>query len=190
LSREQLATGDHRPPANLLAALWTLLAYGAVIVGFAALLAEPVLKLVFGNAFGEATPTFILLCTAAAWYTVGYPAGYSLIAIDRNQRFLLGALAAGTLNLTLNIILIPPLGIEGAGIATVVAFSLAAITWLWAREIDRGTLVRLIVGLVALTVAGALCAAAEEVRVAVGLPTLLLGAAALLRYARRAWLMG
>jgi O-antigen/teichoic acid export membrane protein len=187
LSRERLATGDHRPPADLRRALWVLLAYGCVVVGLAALLAEPALELIFGEAFGEAAPTFILLCTAVAWYTVGYPAGYSLIAVDQNRRFLLGALVAGILNITLNAILIPPLGIEGAGIATVGAFSVAALVWLWMREVDRGDLARLVLSLLAITLAGAFCAAAESLRVPIGVGVLVVAAAASLSRWRGPW---
>ena len=190
LSREQMATGDNRPPAVLLTTLWALLAYGAIVVGAASALAEPALKLVFGEPFGEATTTFILLCTAVAWYTVGFPAGYSLIAIDRNRRFLLGALMAGVVNLILNVVLIPPFGIEGAGIATVAAFSCGAFVWLWARGLDRRHLLRLVVSLLVLTVVGTLCATVAELRVPVGLATLMIGATVLVGQARRARFLG
>ena len=87
--------------------------------------------------------TFILLCAAAAWYSVGYPAGYTLIAMDRNREFLAGALVAGVANITLNLALIPLAGIEGAGIATLGAFVLASLVWLRARRLPRADSLRL-----------------------------------------------
>jgi O-antigen/teichoic acid export membrane protein len=188
LSRQQSATDESGPPPQLLAVLWTLLAYGAIVVGAAALVGEAALSLIFGDAFGAAAPTFILLCTAVAWYSVGYPAGYSLIAIDRNRRFLLGALVAGALNLGLNALLIPPFGIEGAGVATVGAFSAAALVWLWVREINRASLLRIGGSLGVVTLAGALCAASEELRASVGSFTLAVGLLAAMWFAHRSGL--
>ena len=90
------------------------------------------------------------------------------------------------LNLTLNLVLIPSLGIEGAGIATVGAFSAGAFVWLWARGLDRSDLLRLVLSLLVLTVVGTLCAGVADLRVPVGLATLMLGVTVLLGQGRRA----
>ena len=52
-------------------------------------------------AFEAMEATFALLSLAVAWYAIGYPAGYSLIAVRENKRFLAGAATAGALSLAL-----------------------------------------------------------------------------------------
>lgn len=152
------AAGEARASVLLKKALAWLAVYGFIVLAIAEVLARPGLGAVFGNNFEVAAPTLILLVASVGWYSVGFPAGYSLIALDRYRSFLLGAGVAGATNLGLNLILIPFLGMEGAGIATLVAFAAAALVWL--RE--RGLLseVRWTVVALCVVTAGASTAAA------------------------------
>ena len=181
LSRSASRSPAGDPPRELIAALTLLLAYGALVVGFASLFGEATLELVFGERFGVTAATFILLCAAAAWYSVGYPAGYTLIALDRNREFLAGALVAGVANITLNLALIPLAGIEGAGIATLGAFVLASLVWLRARQLPRGESLRLIAGLLLITALAGVAAAFPGARVAAGAACLLMGSLVAIR---------
>ncbi len=117
----------------VLSTLIPLAGYGLVTLGLVELVGAEALDALFGAPFRAASGAFILLAAGVAWYAVGYPAGYSLIAQGENSRFLWGAATAGTLSIGLDLVLIPPLGLEGAGLATLIAFAAAAVVWLSAR---------------------------------------------------------
>jgi O-antigen/teichoic acid export membrane protein len=107
-----------------------LVCYGVVTVGFAMLAGREALQLFFGDRFGTAGDTFTLLCLSTAWYCVGYPVGYNLIAAERNRRFLAGALTGAGLNLGIDLVLIPRVGMIGAGVATAISIVGATVVWL------------------------------------------------------------
>ncbi len=177
LSREAAADASAQPPAYLLRTLWVLFAYGATVLGLAEIAGGPALELVYGSEFEGVAPTFILLCIGVAWYSVGYPAGYTLIASDRNRSFLAGAIVAGVANIAINLALIPTLGIEGAGIATAVAFAFAALVWLTVRAVPRHELVAFAVALLAISVGGAFAASSDQLRAPIGAVTIVAGVA-------------
>lgn len=53
----------------------------------------------------------------------------------------MGAATASILSTTLDFLLIPPMGMKGAGLATMIAFAASSLVWLSARGlIDRHTL--------------------------------------------------
>lgn len=140
--------------SDLLVSTFGLLAaYGLLALGVVELFGAQLLAGLFGPQFRVASGTFVLLTAGAAWYSIGYPAGYSLIALGQNRRFLRGAATASVLSFGLDLALIPPLGMRGAGLATLVAFTAAALVWLVARQAlsrDSATM------LAALTIATAL----------------------------------
>lgn len=107
-----------------------MVAYGALVLGVAELAAGPLLGALFGSAFSGEGHVLTVLCIAIAWYVVGFPVGYTLIARDRNRGFLAGAATAALVSLALDLALIPPFGPIGAATATVVAFVAAALVWL------------------------------------------------------------
>ena len=107
-----------------------LCAYGLFVLGGAELAGGTALAGLFGESFEEADDAFVMLCVAVPWYSVAFPMGYTLIARDANRRFLRGAAVAGALNLVLNLALIPPLGIEGAAIATAIALIAGSAVWM------------------------------------------------------------
>jgi O-antigen/teichoic acid export membrane protein len=102
---------------------------GIAAVAVTAAAGAHILRILFGSEFEVVAPTFVLLSIGFAWYITTYPAGYALLALGRNAAFMRGALAAGVTGLSLDLILIPPLGIIGAGIASACAFLLAAAVW-------------------------------------------------------------
>jgi O-antigen/teichoic acid export membrane protein len=133
--------------------LAALAGYGLLTLALVELAGADVLGLLFGTQFRAASEAFVLLAAGVAWFVVGYPAGYSLIARGENARFLRGAATASILSVGLDIALIPPLGMSGAGLATMMAFAAATLVWLWARAM----LGRAAVGiLLSLTAASAL----------------------------------
>jgi O-antigen/teichoic acid export membrane protein len=179
------AAGRRTQADELLTAVLTLLAaYGLLALGFVELAGGDLLRLLFGDTFRAAAPTFVLLVSGVAWYAVGYPAGYSLIADGRNSRFMRGAITASALNVGLDFALIPPLGMRGAGLATMVAFVGASLVWLKAREVLNRELMA-VVGWLALTnVAAVISVFTDTSYVPAGVSTLVLAGVILLSRAR------
>jgi len=142
----RFAASDAEADASQLlqSALVSLAAYGLLTLGLVELFGAEGLELLFGAPFRAAAGAFVLLAAGVAWYAVGYPVGYSLIARGENSRFLLGAASAGVLSLGLDLALIPPLGMSGAGLATTVAFAAGAAIWISARGSFRGRLAILV----------------------------------------------
>ena len=133
------ATGQTSLARDLLVrVLGVLFCYGLLIVGLVLVFGADLLELLFGPSFGSMGDTFALLSLAVAWYAVGYPAGYSLIAAGENRRFLMGAATAGGLNVALNLVLIPRHGPIGAAVATAVSFAAASVVWLYLRGLLAG----------------------------------------------------
>ncbi len=147
-------------------ALAVLAGYGLFTLGLAELKGADALGALFGAPFREASGAFVLLAAGVAWYAIGYPAGYSLIALGENARFLRGAATASVISIGLDIALIPPLGMSGAGLATMLAFAAAALVWLSARGLlGRQTLpiVAALIGTSGLAVTVAFSDGAESV---------------------------
>ncbi|MGI8438678.1 MAG: oligosaccharide flippase family protein [Thermoleophilaceae bacterium] len=130
VSRE-VAAGRLGGAARLLGgAIPELAAYGFVALGAIELAGEPLLALLFGPRFVSMAPTLTVLAVAVAWYAVGYPVGYGLMAGGRGRSFLAGAGTAGLLAFALDLLLIPPYGALGAAAATLIAFVVATLIWL------------------------------------------------------------
>ena len=184
LSRASDTARDSDARELLIKILELLLLYGLLAVGCVHLFGAELLGVVFGARFESMETTFTLLSLAVAWYSIGYPAGYSLIADGKNNSFLAGAATAGALNLTLNLVLIPPYGPNGAGVATVVGFAAASIVWLQARTLLEGAGWWMVAVLAALSGAVAFGATTDSLRM-VGIGTILVAAAGLARLARR-----
>jgi O-antigen/teichoic acid export membrane protein len=134
-------------------ALSALAGYGLATLAATELVGAGLLGALFGSSFRAASGTFILLAAGVAWYAVGYPAGYSLIARAQNSRFLRGAATASILNIALDGILIPPVGMRGAGLATMVAFIAAGLVWLGERGLLRQVAVPILAPLTVTTAA-------------------------------------
>ena len=158
----------------LVDALSALAAYGVAVVGLAELAGADLLSFLFGAEFASMEETFVLLTVGVAWYSVGYPAGYSLIADDRNKLFLAGAGAAGVTNLALNLVLIPPFGPIGAGVATAVAFGVASCVWLVARGLAVVAARVLVPALGVATIGAVAALVADDERALIGVGTVAL----------------
>jgi O-antigen/teichoic acid export membrane protein len=138
LARSEAVGRAAEATARLEHTLKMLVWYGVAIIGVAELQSAEILTALFGTEFESAASTFVVLCAASAWYAIGYPVGYSLIARERNRDYLAGAAGAGAVNLVLNFILIPPFGIMGAGVATLASFVTATLIWMQRRELLHG----------------------------------------------------
>jgi len=147
LTRLADASGHADADRLVRSTLTPLAGYGLITLGLVELGGAQALEALFGTPFRAASGAFILLAAGVAWYAVGYPAGYSLIAHGDNARFLRGAAVASIVSIGLDVALIPPLGMSGAGLATMIAFGAAAVVWLSARGLIGRAAVPLLVSL-------------------------------------------
>ncbi|HVF76131.1 MAG TPA: flippase [Acidimicrobiales bacterium] len=117
------------------------LATGLVVplaVGLA-VMAEPVVRLVFGTDFDDTPRALLLLTPAIAVFPVGYLSGYLLIARNRERRLVVVYAALAVENIASNLVLIPLLSLHGAAIATsITQVLLAGILLRMARRAAGG----------------------------------------------------
>lgn len=91
--------------------------------------ASQIIGLIFGDGYQESVVAFQILLWSVAAVLLNGLFGRCLLGCDR-QKYHLLCVSAGTLvNLILNFLLIPPLGIKGAAIATVVAETTVLFTF-------------------------------------------------------------
>jgi len=85
------------------------------------LLAGPLMNLFFGSEYNEGKIVFQILIWAVLiiYLNTGYSRG--VLACDRQQWYFWGTAIPAAINIICNFILIPPMGIKGAAIATVMA---------------------------------------------------------------------
>ena len=128
------------------------------------LLAPELTALLAGDAWGDALDEAARITPIVAVASVAYGVYFMVVSpifLERRTRVLPGiTIAAGALNVGLNLILIPTVGIVGAAWATLAGYiALAAITtWVagqtYALELDIGRLALICAGLVALLLIG------------------------------------
>jgi O-antigen/teichoic acid export membrane protein len=97
-------------------------------VGFALAASEPVIELLFGEAFIEAAPALPVLMGAFVLICVGYLSGNLVIVLGLQRRFLVYSLIALVFNVGLNAILIPPYGFIAAAWVTLATEALVVGT--------------------------------------------------------------
>jgi O-antigen/teichoic acid export membrane protein len=165
--------------------LAVLAGYGLVTLGLVELAGEDVLGLLFGASFRAASEAFVLLAASVAWFAIGYPAGYSLIARSENARFLRGAATASILSIVLDLTLIPPLGMPGAGLATMLAFAAATLVWLSASGLLNWAAIPILASLSATSGLAVIVVFTNEATSIAGVGTLSLAVVLLLSGLRR-----
>jgi len=166
--------GDNSAADRMRVALGLLAAYGLLVLGVAEVAASNVLRFLFGAKFESAGETFVLLTIGVAWYSVGYPLGYGLIARGRPRGFLAGAAVAGILSIGLNLLLIPPYGITAAAAVTAGAIAAGSLVWIYLAGEFR-SLMRLLTALVIASAVAVAAVASDGLSVAAGVFTLTVG---------------
>ena len=183
LSRAVARGDDGEASISFRQILVLLACYGSAVVGVVSVGGRVILQTLYGSRYAGMAPVLVVLCMGVAWYAVGFPAGYTLIARGKNKGFLAGSATAACVNLTLDVILIPPFGPIGAAIATFGAFLAGALVWMYAHEmLDRPGL--LMVGaLTVVSCGGIIGLLIPTARLPIGLVTI----AGSLLFAVRAW---
>lgn len=108
-----------------------LLAIGIPVAAATTIGAEQVLQLVFGPAYaGAAAPLSLLIWSSVTVYA-NAPFGFLLLARHQDRRYMWIAVAGAAVNLSMNAVLIPTIGMVGAATATLGAevVVLAAMVW-------------------------------------------------------------
>jgi O-antigen/teichoic acid export membrane protein len=98
------------------------------------LLGTPIIRIVFGEQYGDAVRALRILVWASACLYVALPGGFALISLGRVRLNLLTLVAGAATNIALNVVLIPRFGYIGAAAATVAAFAVILATTIVAVE--------------------------------------------------------
>jgi O-antigen/teichoic acid export membrane protein len=109
---------------KLIVALTLPLAAGAAV------LAEPLVELLFGTAYDEAPTALVILAPAIALYPVCYLAGYLLVSQDQQRWLTIVYGVAAAVNVLLNLVLIPWQSLYGAALGTSISQLLVAVALL------------------------------------------------------------
>lgn len=118
-----------------------LLAIPLVVGGL--ILGQKLILLLFGAEFISGTPTFMVLLFTLLVVFPGNFVANAVFAYDSQKSFLLYLASGLVVNVTLDLILIPPLGIFGSALATLAAQTLAnLIIWRKLRSLQEFRILR------------------------------------------------
>jgi O-antigen/teichoic acid export membrane protein len=84
-----------------------------------ALIARPLIQIFYGTPYLEAQLSLQILMLAALFAYLNAPSGSILVSLKKQTLYLAGVALSFLVNFSLNLVLIPRLGIEGAAISTV-----------------------------------------------------------------------
>jgi len=120
---------------------WMLLflSGAGIAVGFA-LVASPVIDLLYGERYAPAAGAARLLVAAAAIQFFSYLCFTTLASIGRNAAYAIGGAVGLAVNIGLNVVLIPAYSFDGAAIATVVT-EVVVVAFLLVALVRVGALV-------------------------------------------------
>jgi O-antigen/teichoic acid export membrane protein len=119
------------------ASTWLMLAGGLVLALLGALLADPLLSLIYGSQenYAAAVLPFQLLVGASPAMFLYLLSGHTLYALDRQRRVTAAMLLVGVVNITLNLIVIPRWGYIGcAAVALLSEWLLCGLLYPQARR--------------------------------------------------------
>ncbi len=105
----------------------TLLLYVPAAAGLI-LVAEPLIELVFGDPYLGAVPVLQILTIYAVFYAVDNLVGSGLDFLGRARERAIARTGSALLNVALNLVLIPSMGVVGAAIATVISYGIYTLT--------------------------------------------------------------
>ena len=118
----KLKKGSAEQYVKRLSQLFTLLFWGAMLGAvFATLYGEEIIYLAFGKEFAESTTVFVIVMWSAPFAAMGSLTARYLVVEGMEKKILFRTVVALIINVSLNMILIPLYGIEGAAIATLIA---------------------------------------------------------------------
>jgi O-antigen/teichoic acid export membrane protein len=100
------------------------------------LLSERIIQLVYGERFLYASDAFRILVWAIPLTSVQTIFAFGLIGCNREKKYTFGMIIGTILNIVLNLVLIPLIGIKGAAAATIFSeVVMLSVMFVWFREI-------------------------------------------------------
>jgi O-antigen/teichoic acid export membrane protein len=106
------------------------LAFGGMVLG------ERIINLIYGERFLEAVDAFRILIWAIPLTSIQTIFAFGLIGCDREKKYSLGMVIGTLLNIVMNLVLIPFMGIKGAAIATIISeIAMLCVMFLWFKDI-------------------------------------------------------
>lgn len=88
-------------------------------------LAKPLILILYGNDYAQAVDILRVLSWKGIFCSLGYAASILIITEGRQKYFYLSNIVGGILNLSLNFLLIPRLGLIGVAFAAMISFCIA-----------------------------------------------------------------
>jgi len=92
-------------------------AFIALCILLLGILADPLVRVIFGEEFTEAASVFRIMCAGVIFTVLGYPFNATLFAMNKSAVFPVISAVSMTTFVIANIYLIPQLGVNGAAIA-------------------------------------------------------------------------
>lgn len=125
-----------------------LLALTLPVAVSVAILARPIVGLVFGNGYPETAGALQLLAPAIALYPAAYLASYLLISQDIASRLTFTYAATAAFNVTANLVAIPLFSMRGAALVTSLSelLSTGLLLWFGRYSVERSEWTRALVG--------------------------------------------
>jgi O-antigen/teichoic acid export membrane protein len=110
---------------------------GVVLPAVVALAASPIVRILFGGRFAPAAGPLVVLMGSMPFAYLGMAYGTALVAAGMQRHMMIATAAGAAVNVAANLLLIPPFGMMGAAIATVVSYAAAwAIQWRYVRRLQ------------------------------------------------------
>ena len=145
-SLSRLAKNDDARFRHVLEITLSVIFLAAVPMGIGgAILGEPIMRFVFGDAYAPGGLAFTILMLTLIF---DYPAiimSTAIFAYDRQRNLIISSAIGGVANVALDLLLIPPFGITGSAVATLIAqFMSSAYLWYTMKKINYFAVVPLL----------------------------------------------
>lgn len=107
---------------------------GVAVPALVAIAAVPIVRVLYGPAFEPAARPLAILMASMPFAYLGIASTTALVAGGLQEQMLVGTAIGAAVNILANLVLIPPLGMTGAAIATVLSYAVAwAAQWRYVR---------------------------------------------------------
>ncbi len=110
--------------------IWPLFIVASTIT----ILAYPMIKILFGSAYIGSVTSLQIYIWAGIFFSLNIATGQYLIAKNLTKISFYNNLIGATINILLNLILIPKIGISGAAIATLISYAVATFAVFFFKE--------------------------------------------------------
>jgi O-antigen/teichoic acid export membrane protein len=114
-----------------------VLALSLIIAIIVSVLARPIVYVLFGEDYLESVSVLSIYAWSIVGMFLGMVAGYYLLAENYMKIYFFSSFFVAGLNIVLNVLLIPRMGINGAAVATVVSYSFLVLGLLFFRKTRR-----------------------------------------------------